>query len=491
MNKVGNTSLVLFLTIILALGCFNVAVSASNMPTDTFPLSLGVPFHDHAVLQQQMPIPIWGKARPGATLTVHFAGKAYQTEADQAGSWRVTLDSMTAEKLQSVNDVPQGHTMHIVSILDGKQITKELKDLVIGDIWVFAGQSNMAGSMKRAGHVKNYPPNSIHDANYPALRHLIVDKGEWQICSPETASAISRVTFFVARRLQQDLLIPIGVTTRAVGGSNIESWLNQDPYQTGKHYKNLVSPIVGYGIKGMIWYQGESNERDKRGYQPKLESLITGWRKAWGQGDFPAYFVQLPGQGAPNPDDPAGGDGRAEIRQAFMDTLSLKNTGMAVTIDIGTPGEHPPNKYDTGIRLARSVLKRVYGMDITESPLYKSHQIEGNTIRISFTEDADQGLMIAKKADPGSLPESFQPPVPTPDTQIDWLSIQGKDGSWHWANGVIEGAELVVSSDAVEEPIAVRYAYTGQPYGHLLYNKDGMPVGPFSTCGYDPLTPQE
>jgi len=163
----------------------------------------------------------------------------------------------------------------------------------------------------------------------------------------------------------------IGIVATAAGGSNIDSWLNQESYATGANYSTLVAPLVGYGIRGAIWYQGESNEKDRRRYQPKLESLITGWRKAWKQGDFPVHFVQLPGIGSSSLDNPAGGDGRAEIRQAYVEALALKNTGMAVTIDVGAPGEHPPNKYDTGERLARSVLQKVYGFkDITACPLY-------------------------------------------------------------------------------------------------------------------------
>jgi sialate O-acetylesterase len=308
------------------------------------------------------------------------------------------------------------------------------------------------------------------------------------VCSPETAVWISRVSFFFARRVQRDALVPMGLIVTAVGGSNIESWLNQPPYTTGGNYTRLLSPFVGYGVRGAIWYQGESNEGDRRGYQPKLQSLITGWRKAWDQPvsdagtpgrDFPLHFVQLPGIGASSLDNPAGGDGRAEIRQACFETLAVKNTGMAVTIDVGAPGEHPPNKFDTGVRLARSVLQKVYGFeDLSSCPLYTKHVIDGNTVRVSF-DNAKSGLIVAKK-------EGFLPPVPTPKAAVQWLSMQAKDGGWHWADGKIDGSDLIVSCKEVKEPTAVRYAYTQHPCGNLLYNKDGLPVGPFSTCGYGP-----
>lgn len=442
------------------------------------------PFRDNAVLQQKIELPVWGRSQPGATVMVSFDGQVKTTKADAEGKWRVNLDPMHAVPLKSVNDSPVGKTMRVVCEKEGKKATKLLENLLIGDVWLCAGQSNMAGTMRRAVHIKNWPPESIPEADYPALRYLSPSEDSWLVCSPETAVDISRVAFYFIRRVQRDALIPMGIMVTAKGGSNIESWLNQAPYPTGGNYKKMVEPLVGYGIRGAVWYQGESNEDDRREYHPKLKSLIQGWRKEWDQGDFPFHFVQLPGIRKSSLDNPAGGDGRAEIRQAFVETLSLKNTGMAVTLDIGTPGEHPPNKFDTGVRLARSVLQKVYGFEnVSSSPIYKSHEVVGNTIRVSFTHDAAMGLIIAKKAE--ELPEAFLPPAPQPDADLQWLAIQDQDGNWHWADGKIDGAELVVSADGVDEPIAVRYAYTTQPLGNLLYNKDGLPVGPFTTCGYD------
>jgi sialate O-acetylesterase len=440
---------------------------------------MGLPFKDNAVLQREMMLPIWGSSLPEAEVTVTFNGQTVTASADAKGDWNLKLSPMKAVKLKSVNTSPEGKTMTITCEKDGKKEVRTISNLIMGDVWLCAGQSNMAGRMKRAGHPKNYPPNSINDSNYPALRHFVSDRDTWDVCTPESAVWISRVSYFFARRVQRDALVPMGLIVTAVGGSSIESWLNQEPYPTGKNYTKLLKPHVGYGIKGAIWYQGESNEKDKRGYHPKLKSLILGWRAAWGQDDFPLHFVQLPGIRNSTLDNPAGGDGRAEIRQAYVETLSIKNTGMAVTLDIGTQGEHPPNKYDTGDRLARSVLNKVYELKhVTGCPLYKQQRIEGSTIRISFTDDANVGLMVAKK-------EGFPLPQPTPNAKIDWLSIQAKDGSWHWATGKIDGPDLLVTADGIKDPINVRYAYTTQPLGHLLYNKDGIPVGPFTTCGYD------
>lgn len=458
----------------------NAAIAEQTPPT--LQAQCAAPFRDNAVIQQKIKLPVWGTSLPGAKVTVQFDGQSQSTPAGPEGKWRVELKPMDAVKLKSVNDSPAGKTMTIVCEKDGKKAVREINNLLLGDVWICAGQSNMAGRMKRAGHPKNYPPTSVNDAKYPALRLLTASGDDWQVCNPETAVNFSRVTFFFARRVQRDALVPMGVIVTAVGGSNIESWLNQPPYPTGGNYTKLLQPFVGFGIRGAIWYQGESNEKDHRGYQPKLESLITGWRKAWNQGDFPVHFVQLPGIGKSTLENPAGGDGRAEIRQAYFETLKIPNTGMAVTIDVGAPGEHPPNKYDTGVRLARSVLQKVYGFkDLTSCPLYTKHAIEGSTVRITF-DNAQNGLMIAKK-------EGFTPAKPTPDAKLQWLSIQAKDGSWHWADGKIDGSELLVSSKQVKEPIAVRYAYTQHPSGHLLYNKAGQPTGPFSTIGYGPAAP--
>ncbi|HAS81133.1 MAG TPA: hypothetical protein DCS43_00265 [Verrucomicrobia bacterium] len=467
-----------------ALGQWLLSATAGEMNQDvSYQLAPGLaaPFGDNGVLQQKVKVPVWGSSLPGATVIVTFSGQTKSTHADEKGGWRIELDPMDAPRLKSVNDSPVGETMKIVCEFDGQRAVKELTNLLVGDVWICAGQSNMAGRVgnKRMLH---WPTDTLDLASYPALRRLAQDGDPWTVCSPTTAPDFGKVAFFFARRLQQDALVPIGLIRKAVGGSSIESWLNKAPYEVGGNYTRLMQPIVGYGIKGAIWYQGESNAKDGRGYQPKLEALITGWREAWGMGDFPFYYVQLPGIGQSLMEDPAMGDGRAEIRQACVEALALPNTGLVVTIDVGATGEHPPNKVDTGDRLARAVLRNVYGFKaVGVSPLYKTHRVEGRVIRVSFS-DAEGGLMLAQKQGPLDL----QPPTPTPDATLGWLSMQDEDGTWHWASGAIDGAELIVSSDAVAKPQAVRYAYTIHPTGPLLYSKEGLPVGPFSTIGYGP-----
>jgi sialate O-acetylesterase len=471
-----------------ALMTASAAAANEEEPGATLAAQCGLPFHDNGVLQQQIPLPVWGTSLPGAKVTLSFDAQTKTTVADAEGNWRIVLDPMTAVKLASVNDVPVGKTMTILCEKDGKNAVKKIENILIGEVWLCAGQSNMAGKMGGAGSSRHYPPDSIVKADYPALRQMVSPKREWLVCSPETAVSFKKVCFFFARRVYREVLVPVGVINAAVGGSKIESWLNQKPFDRGGHYDKMIAPLEGYGLRGVVWYQGESNERDGRQYQPKLESLITGWRKAWKQPDstsatgprgaFSVYFVQLPGIGKSTTDHAAGGDGRAEIRQACVEVLAIENTGMAVTIDIGDVREHPPNKYDTGVRLAQLALHYDYGFQnmVSSGPLYKSQKIDGSTVRITF-DNAQNGLMLAVK-------EGFLPPKPTPDVKLSWLSIQGNNGTWHWADGKIEGSELVVSSKDVTEPIAVRYAYTQHPTGSLLYNKEGLPASPFSTNGY-------
>jgi len=449
----------------------------------------GLPFRDNAVLQQNLPLPVWGTSLPGASVSITFNGQTRKTKADNEGRWRVTLDPMKAIKLASVHQIPDGLTMTVVCEKDGEKAVKEIRNLVMGEVWLCAGQSNMAGAM-RGGSPQPLPDAPDEAPDYPGLRQMVSPQDQpWVICSPDTLSPFKRVGFYFSRSVYRGILVPVGTINASVGGSKIETWLNQPPYGLGGNYTNMIVPLAGYGIRGVVWYQGESNAGDGREYFPKLKSLIQGWREVWNQPDaadrggphanFPVYFVQLPGLGTSTHDDPAGGDGRAEIRQAQCEALALENTGMAITIDIGAVKEHPPNKYDTGIRLARLALHNEYGFGkLTPcGPLYKAHRIEGGAIRIIF-DHAESGLMFAIK-------QGTEPPRQTPGEELDWLAIQDKDGTWHWADGVIQGSELVVSSPQAPSPVAVRYAYTIHPTGPLLYNKEGLPASPFTTCGYD------
>jgi sialate O-acetylesterase len=408
---------------------------------------------------------------------VIFNDQERSATAGDDGRWEVTFDPMPADRLKSVNDAPPGRTLTVITRADGKEASKVCANILIGEVWLCSGQSNMAVKFGNTA----YPKGSQSEADYPALRFL---NKEWIVSTPKTCGQCYSVAFVFGRKLQSELLVPVGLMNAAVAGTGIDGWLyvppgGEPPVKT--KYQNFIPkirPLVGHAMRGCLWYQGEADVKRGKDYLPKMKQLIEGWRGAWNQGDFPFYYVQLASMGQSPTDQPQGGDGRAAIRQAQFEALSIPNTGMAVAIDIGGRREHPKNKYDVGLRLAYWALHNDYSMEdvVPSGPLYKSHEVEGRVIRVKF-DYADDGLMIARKDDQ-------EPPVPTPDAEIPWLSIQAKDGSWHWAEGRIDGPDLLVASKDVMEPIAVRYAYTQHPVGFNLYNKNGLPVAPFSTCGY-------
>ncbi|MFT5411967.1 MAG: sialate O-acetylesterase, partial [Verrucomicrobiales bacterium] len=443
-------------------------------------------FSDHAVFQQNIPIPVWGWSLPDAKVSVTFDQQTKSTIAGIDGRWDVALDPMKAVTLDALHEAPAGRTLNIVTELDGNKATKSFTDILIGEVWLCSGQSNMAAKV-RHNHANQDPQDNLLKSNLPAIRHISAPGG-WQMAVPGSVGEFTRVGFCFARKVQRELKVPIGLVNACKGGSNIESWMRVAPQNFPEAdnqkkkvnyaglYHERLAPLIGYGMHGALWYQGEANASEGHSYFLKMQSLINDWRKSWKLGDFPFYFVQLAGIGNSPADNPAMGDGRARIREAQRQALNIKNTGMAVAVDIGSEREHPANKVEVGIRLAHWALHHDYGRkEICPSgPLYNGFKIEGAAIRISF--DHAQGLMLATK-------EDYAAPVPTPDEKIPWLSIQAKDGSWHWAEGKIDGVDLVVSSNSVKQPVAIRYAYTQRPLGPYLYNKHGLPASPFSTSG--------
>lgn len=214
-------------------GALFAQTGTTKEPTE---FELGIPFAHNAVWQQKVKIPVWGKAPPGASVTVRFHDQIKTADALADGSWRVELSPMTAVRLESTHDCPEGKVMTIVCQRANKTVTRMIKTFVIGDVWMCAGQSNMAGKM-RTNKTRHFPEDSTESPNYPALRQMIAgDTVGWRICSPETAPDFKKLAFFFGRRVQQDALIPVGLVVAAVGRSNIESWLNQKPYPTGKNY---------------------------------------------------------------------------------------------------------------------------------------------------------------------------------------------------------------------------------------------------------------
>lgn len=496
-------------------------------------------FTDHMVLQRDIPVAVFGKADPGETVTVSFAGQEKSATADKDGQWRVKLETMKASATPAAMTV------------EGKnKIT--LNDIVIGDVWICSGQSNMAMTLRRCKR-----PEDIKTAEFPLMRQFWVGSrvanqpltdyrgASWVACTPQTVvnAGFTAVGFYFGRKLHQETGIPIGLIKTAWDGTVIEPWVSVaglasipelakekeqldqqfatyvealtvlapklDAYVAeakqaisshtempkpmdfpvypigsrgpgGWHclYNGMIHPFVNFAIKGAIWYQGESNGREGDSYFQKKRALIGGWRKAWNQGDFPFYFVQLASYASPN-NKPAGGDGWAKLRMAQNRTLTIPNTGMAVAIDladVGNPDDvHPKNKRDVGERLALWALAKDYGKKdlVYSGPLYKEMKIEGDKIRIAF-DHVGSGLTVATK-------KGYDPMVKDPQGKLQRFAIAGEDKKWVWANAVIDGQTIVCSSPEVPKPVAVRYAFAQNPEGCNLYNNEGLPASPFRT----------
>lgn len=491
-------------------------------------------FGDHMILQQQMPIRVFGTADAGEEVTVTFNGKSATARADNTRQWRVELPAMKADG--------QAYTLTV----KGKN-TIEFKDVMLGELWICSGQSNMEWPM--TGGIVGQK-EFIAAANHPSMRlfnvsqHIAVPDrrdnvpGQWQVCSSSSVAGFSAVGYFFGRKLHAALGVPVGLIGTNWGGTRIEPWtppsgfnavpelsdistkLKQlDPstpegkkymgdyvksveqwvgaarqnLQIGKTigapptpmnhgavggattmYNGMVHALTPLSVRGAIWYQGESNGNEGESYYHKMKALISGWRTEFENDDLGFYFVQLANFQQPN-DNPAGGDGWANLREAQRKTLTFPHTGMATIIDIGQANDiHPRNKTDVGERLAVYALNQTYGKkDVVPSgPLYKSMKIEGDKIRISF--DYADGLMVGAK-------EGLAPTKEVEDGKLARFAIAGSGKQWHWADVVIDGDTVVVSSDKVAEPVAVRYAFSMNPQGANLYNGAGLPASPFRT----------
>ena len=237
----------------------------------------------------------------------------------------------------------------------------------------------------------------------------------------------------------------------------------------------MIHPLLSFPIKGAIWYQGESNGAEGDSYFQKMRALIGGWRSLWNVGDFPFYYVQLANFQQPT-NLPAGGDGWAKVRCAQMKALTIPHTGMASAVDIGDAMNiHPGDKRDVGVRLALWALSRDYGKKeiVPSGPIFQSAKVEGGKIRLAF-DYVGGGLIVGKK-------DGVKPTEEDKAGKLVRFAIAGEDKNWVWADAVIDGATVVVSSKEVPNPVAVRYAFSQNPLGANLYNKEGLPASPFRT----------
>ena len=447
------------------------------------------------VLQRDMAVPVWGWAEAGEEVTVSFAGQTKKTKTGDDGKWTVSLDPLKANENGSA-----------LTITGKNKIT--LENVLVGEVWICSGQSNMEWAIRQSMN----PKEEAAAANYPQIRLFNVPghtvsplpkdegAGQWQVCDPNSANNFSAVGYFFGRRLHKDLKVPVGLIGSNWGGTRIEPWTTLAGFESVpelskiadqvKNYKqdtrvgggqpsaiynSMVHPLTPFAMRGGIWYQGESNGNEGITYYQKKHALVNGWRKAFQNKDLAFYWVQL-ANFQKESDKPEGGEGWAKLREAQTQALDIPGTGMAVITDIGAANDiHPKNKQDVGWRLAQWALHQTYGQKdlVPSGPLYKSHKVEGKTIRLSF-DHVGSGLIIGKK-------NGLEPTAEVKDGKLEHFSISGKDNKWVWADARIDGQTVIVESKEVTEPVAVRYGFTMNPAKANLYNKEGLPAGPFRT----------
>lgn len=498
--------------------------------TSTLRAELKLPaiISDHMVLQQKQANPIWGWDAPGTAVVVTFAGQTKSTQADPDGKWAVKLDPVSA------NPTPQTLT------ITGSE-KKVIEDVLVGEVWMCSGQSNMGFTLSGdwTGDIEaaasNLPQLRLIKVPQVGTQELQKDfKGQWKASTPASATSFSAIGFFYGRYLHRILGVPVGLIDNAWGGSAAEAWVRREALENDPRFKTLMEntvktearlqtakakadyearlakwkeslasakaagrtppvrpsapqawlsgnarpgnifggvlyPTLPYGIKGVIWYQGESNAGRAYEYAELFPFLIEQWRKEWNQGDFPFYWVQLADF---KPEKPEPGDSDwAELREAQTRTLKLPNTGQAVIIDLGEGKDiHPKNKHDVAARLLRWALVKDYGMEFPyRSPQFNKLELDGTKALITFD-------CFGSSLRPFDVNEAIG------------FAVCGDDKVWHWAKGVIKGNDQVeVFSDKVAKPIAVRYAWADNPVCNL-FSKDGLPVTPFRTDDFDPIT---
>ena len=463
-------------------GLFSFAVCLFSAVSVFAEVKLPAIFGTDMVLQRDLSCPVWGWADPGEEIKVNIADQTKTAKADTEGKWSVKLDPM---------DAGGPFTMYISG-----ENTLKFDNIMVGEVWFCSGQSNMAWNVANS----NRSRDEIAKADFPNIRSIRVPtiskttpqddfQGKWEVCSPKTVGNFSAVAYFFGRQIHQDTKVAVGLINDSWGGSSCEAWLNPevaakspefvdliksraeaektkpdggDNKNLGYLYNGMIRPIVGYGIRGTIWYQGESNSSRAVQYRTLFPAMIQNWRDEWKQGDFPFYWVQL-ANFMQTEKNPSASGGWAMVREAQSMARSLKNTGEAVIIDIGDAGDiHPRNKQDVGKRLALLAMNDVYGKKVPcESPRFKTMEVQGGKAVLTF-DFAYEGL-YAK----GALPTGF--------------AIAGEDKVFHWASAEISGKDTVsVSSPQVAQPVAVRYGWASNPVVNM-YNSANLPMCPFRT----------
>jgi len=470
-------------------------------------LKLATVFSDHMVLQRDKPVPIWGVADAGETVTVAFAGQKNSAQADATGKWTVKLAPLTASAEPRELRILADH--HPTSVV--------VHDVLVGEVWLGSGQSNMARSVSDARDfsmeksLANWPLLRMFKENSkPAKAPQADAHGQWTVCSSNTVGGYSATLYFFGRDLHRELQVPVGLINSSVGGTPIESWLAeesqsrmpelkpamekyrkenewlgspaaaaeferqpgpQNPWWSppkqleargdlGNLFNGKIAPLIPYALRGVVWYQGEQNAAPGMGqyYQYELPLLVNDWRAHWHE-ELPFAWVQLPNYATSGEWE----TGWMLVREAMLKTLHLPHTGMAITVDIGEPKDiHPKNKQDVGHRLALWALGDVYGVKVpaTSGPLPAHHEVRGAEMVLSFTH-AEGGLL-------------------TKAGNLKGFLIAADDRQWKPAQARIQNEQVLVSSPEVANPVAARYDWAANPDGNL-YNGAGLPASPFRT----------
>jgi sialate O-acetylesterase len=489
-------------------------------------------FGDNMVLQAGESVPVWGWATPGDKVSVSIDAQTVTAVADAEGKWRLILKGLKKRDTPTTFTVKTDETLSFNNVL-------------IGDVWLGSGQSNMEMAMADITNAKD----EIAAAKYPNIRLFTVPRneqgmlredcdGRWVVCTPDAVNRFSALLYLYGREIFEKTKMPMGLIHSSVGGTRIELWtapagfglipefskysnsiaLSDEAFRKnlpGKLtaleewskqarkalagnqlipafpewptrpnseggaawlYNGMIHPLVPFALRGFVWYQGEWNGGEGDIYVKRMQALVGGWRKIWGRGELPFYYVQLARMAEKN-HSPWLGDGLSSIRDAQLKSLSIPHTGMASLIDLenGEFNWHPGNKQDPAKRLARWALNHEYGMQnlVPSGPLYKSMRVDGDKIAIAFDYVAS-GLMVGLK-------KGLEPVQRLTDAELASFAIAGEDRKWVLAKASIKGAEVVVSSPDVPKPVAVRYAYANNPEGCNLYNKEGLPASPFKT----------
>lgn len=481
-------------------------------------------FSSHMVLQRDAKVPVWGTAGPGEEVTVEFAGQRRATKTGADGKWCVELEPMPADATGRLMVISSGSKMaQFDDVLVGEVWLCSGQSNMA---WTVRENGVSVANAADEVAAANYPLiRQLRIPRRNTKEPVDSFDAEWTVCSPQTAGSFSGVGYFFARALFQKLNVPIGIINSSYGGTPIEAWMSGEtfamdpacaaararfaettanwpqiltayragteawtreaadakaagapfdkpkprqpvglghPYSPVTVYNAMLRPLIPCAIRGVAWYQGESNTPHAEEYAGLFAALIRQWRAEWGRGDFPFYFVQIANyKGAGTSDT-----GWPWLREAQAKTLALPNTGMAVTIDIGNPNDiHPRNKQDVGRRLALLALAKTYGEPGGEfsGPVFVGSRRAGDAIEIAF--EHAEGLMLKNPA--------------------TGFEIAGADRVWVSADARMQDGKLVVHAPGVKEPAAVRYAWSNAPEASL-FNAAGLPAAPFRTDDWPP-----